>query len=420
MAQRRSALGRDRFPWARSDGGGPLKGVRVIDAGTMVAAPFSAVLLADFGADVIKIEHPRKGDGERKLEPIKGEGPEGVPLWWKVGARNKRCITLDLSKPAGAQVFRDLVATADIVAENYRPGTFEGWGLGYEELKSVNPNIILLRISGFGQSGPYRRRAGFGRIAEAMGGLTNLIGERDGPPMTPGVPLGDVVAGLTGAWATMLALYHRDACGGHGQVIDLALYESIFRLLEFDAIQYDQLGSVHTRDGNELSYVAPSSMFRTTDGYWITLAASNQDIFEDLCRAMGREDLLADPRFTDNPTRVKHRTYVNGIVGEWIAERTRDEVAQAFDPPGVPYSSIFDMRDVFENQQYLSREMLVRVPDDELGDAVVPNVVPKLSETPGSVKHLGPRLGQHNDEIYIGELGYSEERMRQLRTDGVV
>jgi len=387
----------------------------------MVAAPFSTVLLADFGADVIKLEHPKYGDGERKLEPIMSlESGEQVPLWWKVGARNKRCVSLDLSKPEGAAIFKDLVATADVVVENYRPGTFERWGLGYDELKKVNPRLILLRISGFGQTGPYRDRAGFGRVAEAMGGLTNVIGEENGPPMTPGYPMGDLITGLLGSWAVMVALYHRDARGGAGQVIDLGLYESVFRLLEFDPIQYDQLHSVHTRAGNQLSYVAPSSMFKTSDGKWVTLAASTQHIFEDLCRALGREDLITDPRFVDNPARVAHRETINGIVSDWIAERTRDEVAEILDSSGLPYSSVFDMEDIFHNDQYRAREMLVRVLDKQLGDAVVQNVVPKFSETPGAIKHLGPELGEHNEEIYVGELGYAPERLKDLREAGVI
>jgi formyl-CoA transferase len=378
-------------------------------------------LLADFGADVIKLEHPRFGDGERKLEPILKRDGEAIPLWWKNGARNKRCVTLDLSKPDGAAVFRDLVATADVVVENYRPGTFEKWGLGFEELQRINPRLIMLRISGFGQTGPLRERGGFGRVAEAMGGLTNLIGEPEpGPPMTPGIPMGDLLTGVLGSWATMVALYHRDARGGEGQVIDLGLYESVFRILEFDPIQYDQLQSVHTREGNQLSYVAPSNMFKTSDGRWLTLAASTQGIFEDLCRAMGREDLIADPRFLDNPARVTHRKEINGIVANWIAERTREEVAEVFDPRGIPYAPVYNMEDVFQHEQYLAREMLVRVRDPQLGDAVVQNVIPKFSETPGAVRHLGPTLGEHNEEIYCGELGYSKDRLRELRDAGVI
>ncbi len=421
---------RDRIPFAQPSANPPLAGLRVIDAGNMVAAPFATVLLADFGADVVKIEHPKLGDGERQLAPIKelASTKEKVPLWWKNGARNKRCVSLDLSKPEGAAVFKDLVASADVVVENFRPGTFERWGLSYEELRKVNPRIILLRISGFGQTGPYRDRGGFGRVAEAMGGLTNLIGEQDGAPMTPGVPLGDLITGLMGSWAIMIALYHRDARGGEGQVIDLGLYESVFRILEFDPIQFDQIeddpehpeARVHTRSGNQLSYVAPSSMFRTSDGKWLTLAASTQRIFEDLCRAIGREDLISDPHFADNPTRVLHREEINGIVADWIAERTRHEVGEILDARGLPYSLVFDMADVFRNEQYLARDMLVRVLDKQLGDAVVQNVVPKFSETPGAVRHLGPQIGEHNEEIYRGELSYSAERLKELRDAGVI
>ncbi|MEA2641658.1 MAG: hypothetical protein QOF51_3052 [Chloroflexota bacterium] len=417
---------RERIPVAQPSPKLPLAGLRIIDAGNMVAAPFATVLLADFGADVIKVEHPTMGDGERKLAPIKKQADTGesVPLWWKNGARNKRCVTLNLGKPEGAAVFKELVATADVVVENYRPGTFERWGIGYDDLKQVNPRIILLRISGFGQTGPYRERGGFGRVAEAMGGLTNLIGEKDGAPMTPGIPLGDLITGLVGSWATMVALYHRDALGGEGQEIDLGLYESVFRILEFDPIQYDQVDDpvrrVHTREGNQLSYVAPSDMFRTSDRKWLTLAASTQNIFEDLCRAIGQEELIADPRFADNPARVNHREEINGIVREWITRHTLAEVAEIFDPRGVPYALVFDMRDVFSNEQFLAREMLVRVLDKQLGDAVVQNVVPKFSKTPGAISHLGPKLGEHNDEVYGGLLGYSQERLQQLRDAGVI
>lgn len=405
-----------RFPLSQPKQKKPLQGVRVIDAGNMVAAPYSTVLLADFGADVIKIEHPKDGDGQRKLEPIK----DGIPLWWKTIARNKRCVTLNLSNPEGAAVFKDLVRPADVVAENYRPGTLERWGLGYDELKAVNSRIILLRISGFGQTGPHRDRPGFGRIAEAMSGLTNLIGEPEGPPMSPGYPLGDLVAGLFGAFAIMMALYHRDQRQGEGQVIDLALYESIFRLLDFDPIQYDQLQTLHTRTGTRVSYVAPSSMFRTREGKYITLAASTQSIWIRLCRAMDREDLISDPKFMENTARVKHSEEINGIVSDWIGQRSRQEVEICFNKYEVAYSPVYDMEDVFKDEQYLAREALVRVPDEELGEAVVQNVVPKFSKTPGSVDHLGPRKGQHNDEIYCGELGYSSDKIKRLQEAGVI
>ena len=406
----------ESFPFAKPSSNKPLTGVRVIDAGNMVAAPFATELLGDFGAEIIKIEHPVNGDGQRRLEPIK----DGIPLWWKVTGRNKRCVTLNLSKPEGAAVFKDLVRVNDVVVENYRPGTFERWGIGYEELKANNEEIIMLRISGFGQTGPYRDRPGFGRIAEAMSGLTNLIGEPDGPPLSPGYPLGDLIAGLFGAMSVMIALYHRDIRGGEGQVIDLALYEAVFRLLEFDPIQYDQLQEIHTRTGTQVSYVAPSSMYRTRDKKYITLAASTQSIWLRLCETMDRKDLIDNPKFVDNPARVENSDEINGIVADWILQRTRKDVEGAFNENSVAFSLVYDMEDVFNDAHYRAREALIRVLDPDLGEAVIQNVVPKFSATPGSVDHLGPGLGEHNEEIYRGLLGYSEEQLDQLREAGAI
>ena len=404
------------FPLTRKSENKPLKGVRVIDAGNMVAAPFATVLLADFGAEVIKIEHPRYGDGQRKLEPIM----DGIPLWWKVVSRNKRCITLDLGKPEGAEIFKQLVRKQDVIVENYRPGTFERWGIGYDILRTIEPKIIMLRISGFGQTGPYKNRAGFGRVAEAMSGLTNLIGEPDGPPMSPGYPLGDLIAGIFGALSVMIALYHRDLRGGEGQVIDLALYEAVFRFLDFDPIQYDQMKTVHMRTGNRVAYVAPSSMFKTKDGKYLTLAASTQNVWVRLAKAIDRGDLTTDPKFIDNSVRVVNSAEVNGIVGAWIEQHTRDEVIERFDKFEVAYSPVFDMEDVFRDVQYRARAAMVRVPDPDLGEAIVQNVVPKFSATPGSVDFLGAKMGAHNEEIYGTELGLSKERLKQLQDAGII
>jgi crotonobetainyl-CoA:carnitine CoA-transferase CaiB-like acyl-CoA transferase len=394
----------------------PLTGVRVIDAGNMVAAPFASVLLADLGAEVIKLEHPVHGDGQRKLEPV----VDGVPLWWKTIARNKRCITLDLGKPAGAEVFKDLVRNRDVVIENYRPGTLERWGIGYDVIKSIEPKAVLLRISGFGQTGPYKDRPGFGRVAEAMSGLTHLIGEADGPPMSPGYPLGDLIAGLFGAFSVMVALYKRDALAGSGQVIDLALYEAVFRLLDFDAIHYQQSGAVHTRSGNQVAYVAPSSTYRTSDGKYVTMAASNHNIWVRLCRAIGREDLVTDPRYVDNLARVSRSDEINGIVADWVGQRTRDEVVEQFERHEVAFSVIYDIQDIFSDPHYAARQALIRVLDPDLREAVVQNVVPRFSETPGSVDHLGHPMGAHNDEVYRGELGYSDERIAALQEAKVI
>ena len=405
------------IPFARKSDNKPLQGVRVIDAGNMVAAPFATVLLADFGAEVIKIEHPQYGDGQRKLEPIT---KDGIPLWWKSVARNKRCITLNLGKPEGAGIFKDLCRNCDVVVENYRPGVFEKWGLGYDVIAAIDPRIIMLRISGFGQTGPYRNRAGFGRVAEAMAGLTNLIGEADGPPMTPGYPLGDLIAGMIGAFSVMVALYNRDARGGKGQVIDLALFEAVFRLLDFDAIQFDQLNTIHMRSGNSASYVAPSSTFKTQDGKWLTLAASTQSVWLRLARAIDREDLITNPNFLENPQRLERADEVNGIVGQWIERHSFDQVVERFEQFEVAYSKIFDIKDIFDDVQYRAREALVRVRDPDLGAAVVQNVVPKFSDTPGSVDTLGAKMGAHNQEIYGGELGFSAEKLKRLKDEEII
>ncbi len=404
------------FTLTQKSGHKPLQGVRVIDAGNMVAAPFATVLLADFGADVIKIEHPKYGDGQRKLEPIMN----GIPLWWKAVSRNKRCITLDLGKPEGAELFKQIVKGQDVVVENYRPGTFEKWGIGPDVLRGIDPRIIMLRISGFGQTGPYKNRAGFGRVAEAMSGLTNLIGEPDGPPMSPGYPLGDLIAGIFGSLSIMMALYHRDLRGGQGQVIDLALFEAVFRFLDFDPIQYDQMKTVHMRTGNRVAYVAPSSMFKTKDGKYLTLAASTQNVWERLAEAIGRKDMITDPKFIDNPARVENSVECNGTVGTWIEQHTRDQVIEHFDKHGVAYSAVFDMEDAFRDLQYRAREAMVRVPDPDLGEAVVQNVVPKFSATPGSVDFLGRKLGEDNEAIYCGELGLSKEKLHELKAAAII
>ena len=406
-----------KFPLTSKSDKKPLEGLRVIDAGNMVAAPFATVLLADLGAEVIKLEHPENGDGQRKLEPITAKG---IPLWWKSISRNKKCITLNLGKPEGGKIFKELCRKADVVVENYRPGTFERWGIGQEVIESINPRIVMLRISGFGQTGPYRNRAGFGRVAEAMAGLTNLIGERDGPPMTPGYPLGDLIAGLFGAFSVMVALYNRDVLGGTGQAIDLALFESVFRLLDFDAIQYDQMKEIHMRSGNSAAYVAPSSTFQTKDAKWLTLAASTQSIWVRLAKAVDREDMITDPRYLENPQRLKHSDEVNGAVGAWIESHTLKQVIERFEEYEVAFSTIYDAKDIFNDAQYQAREALVRVPDPDLGVAIVQNVVPKFSKTPGSVDWLGAKMGTHNEEIFCDELGFSSEKFQQLKVSKII
>jgi len=394
----------------------PLKGVRIIDAGNLVAAPFAAVLMADLGADVIKIEHPKMGDGQRKLGPSK----DGIPLWWKTISRNKRCITLDLSDSKGAAVFKDLVRGADIIMENFRPGTMDRWGIGYEAIKAIEPKAIMLSISGFGQNGPYANRPGFGRIAEAMSGLTYLIGDADGPPMSPGYPLGDLISGLFGAFSAMVALHSRNQLNGKGQSIDLALYEALFRLMDFDPILYDQTSEIHKRSGNQVAYVAPSSTYKTLDGSYITMAASTNSAWLRLCEAMDRNDLPTNKKYITNQDRVALSNEINGIVAQWFAKHTRAKIIQCFDKHEVAYSVIFNIQDIFQDPQYAARDAMVRVPDDDLGAATVQNVVPKFSLTPGSVDFLGAHMGAHNNIIYAEELGYSESKINQLRKEGII
>jgi crotonobetainyl-CoA:carnitine CoA-transferase CaiB-like acyl-CoA transferase len=269
-------------------------------------------------------------------------------------------------------------------------------------------------------TGPYKDHPGFGRVAEAMSGLTHLIGEPDGPPMSPGYPLGDLVAGLFGAFSVMVALYKRDALAGPSQVIDLALYEALFRLMDFDAIQYARTGVVHGRCGNRVAYVAPSSTYRTSDGEYITMAASNNNIWVRLARAIGRDDLITDPRYIDNVARVRRSEEINGIVADWIGQRSRAEVARRFEEHQVAFSVIYDIADIFKDPHYAAREALVRVADPDLTTAVVQNVVPKFSETPGSVDFLGPAIGAHNDEVYLNELGYSPARIAALKRDNII
>jgi crotonobetainyl-CoA:carnitine CoA-transferase CaiB-like acyl-CoA transferase len=368
------------FPLTQKSENKPLKGVRVIDAGNMVAAPFATVLLADFGADVIKIEHPKYGDGQRKLEPIM----DGIPLWWKSVSRNKRCVTLDLGKPEGAEIFKQLIRNQDVIVENYRPGTFEKWGIGYDVIRAIDPKIILLRISGFGQTGPYKNRAGFSRVAEGDERSRNLIGEARRGADVAGLSTGRsdrrhirFAVGDDGALSPRPA--RRRGAGDRSRVVRGGVPFSRLR-----PDQYDQMKTIHMRTGNRVAYVAPSSMFKTKDGKYLTLAASTQSVWLRLAKAIDREELTTDPKFIDNPARVVNSAEINGIVGEWIERHRRDQVIERFDKFEVAYTSVFDMEDAFRDVQYRAREAMVRVPDPDLGEAIVQNVVPKFSAAPGS------------------------------------
>ncbi len=400
----------------RTDTQGPLKKLKVIDAGTMIAGPLAATHLADFGADVIKIEQPGVGDAMRHWAPMKDE----KSLWWKVIGRNKRLITLSLSHSDGQAIFRKLVADADIVIENYRPGTFERWGLGYSELAKINPKLIMVRVSGFGQTGPYSHRGGYGTIAECFSGAPSFTGFPDRPPTLPGFPLADSTAATFAAMAAMFAVYNRDQGGaGVGQEIDVSLYEPLFRLIEAQVIGFDQLGIVKQRQGNRLAEDSPRNTYETKDGRWIGISASSQRTFERLAEAMSMPELATDPRYKDNVTRCANADGLDEIVAGWFKTRTQVEVMEIFDKAHVVAGPVYDVSDIFADPHYKARDNIVSVPDVDFGSVRMQGVAPRFSVTPGAVRHSGGSIGSDNAQI-LNELGISEAEQQRLKSTNVI
>jgi crotonobetainyl-CoA:carnitine CoA-transferase CaiB-like acyl-CoA transferase len=395
----------------------PLEGVRVLDVATMLAAPFCACLLGDFGAEVIKVEMPGTGDPFRKFGTMTATGSS---LNWLNDDRNKKSITLDLRKPEGAEILKRLVADCDILVENFRPGTLERWGLGYDTLKAIKPDLILVRISAYGQDGPYRDRPGFARIAHAFSGLAYLAGEAGGPPVVPGsTSLADYISGLYGALGALLAYTARERFG-IGQTIDIALYEGIFRMLDELVPAYAKSGFVRERMGADTVNVVPHSHYQTRDEKWVALACSTDKMFERLARVMERPDLLAPDRFATMAQRVARRGEVNQLVAAWIGSLTRDEVMQRCLQGEVPIGPLNSVADIFADEQFNARKNLLTVDDPRMGEVVIPNVVPRLSQTPGQFNWLGPDLGEHNDEIYRERLGMKEDELQRLCEAGVI
>ncbi len=395
----------------------PLAGLRVLDLATFVAGPFSAAILAEFGADVIKIEQPGGGDPLRKFGT---PSPGGDGYCWLSEQRNKRSVTLDLRKPAGADIFKRLIEGADVLCENFRPGTLEKWRLGPAVLKAVNPRLVLLRISGYGQTGPYRDRPGFARIAHAFGGLSYLTGEPGGPPLTPGsTSLADYISGLYGALGIMLSLRARDD-SGRGQEIDIALYESIFRVLDEMAPLYAATGFVRPRLGLGTANVCPHGHFECGDGEWVAIACTSDKMWRRMAEVLGRPELGTDERYETAANRVANRDDVDGLVSAFTLSMPRDKLMQACVAGDVPTAPVYSIADIFDDPQYRARETLVTVEDEKAGEITVPNVLPRLSETPGRITHLGPSLGDAIQEIYGGELGFSEAELAELKRDGVI
>lgn len=395
----------------------PMEGVRVLDCATFVAAPFAASILSEFGAEVIKIENPRDGDPWRRY----GTPTErGDSLAWFSEARNKQSITLDLRTPEGADVFKQLVVQSDVVCENFRPGTLERWGLGWDVLSQINSKLVLLRVSGYGQTGPYRDRPGFARIAQAFGGLTHLAGLPDGPPVTPGsTSLADYMTGLYGAIGILLALRARDA-NGRGQVIDIGLYESIFRALDELAPAYARDGVVRDREGIGTRNACPHGHFPTGDGKWVAIACTSDRMFERLAEVIGQPELAVEDAYRASAQRLADREKVDGLVTAFTRSLTRDEVIARCEAGSVPCGPVNTIADIFEDPQFAARVNLVTLRDADVGDVVIPAVVPKLSDTPGSVNSLGPRLGDGNTDVFGRILGLSDERISELKAKRVI
>ena len=394
--------------------GGPLAGLKVLELGQLVAGPFAAKTLADFGADVVKVEPPVAGDPLRKWRLLK----DGTSVWWQVQSRNKRSLALDLKAPEGQDIVRRLAAEADVLVENFRPGALEQWGLGPDALLAANPRLVMLRISGYGQSGPYRDRPGFGVVAEAMGGMRHITGEPGRPPVRVGVSIGDTLASLHGVIGILLALHERGR-SGRGQVIDVALYEAVFNCMESLLPEYSAFGAVRGPSGSAMPGIAPTNAYLCADGGYALIAGNGDSIFRRLMATIGRPDLAADSALADNAGRVARVEELDAAIGAWAAERTVADVLAALDAAGVPAGRIYTVADIAADPHYRARGMLAEITLPDGTPLAVPGIVPKLSRTPGGQARLAPALGQDTDAV-LREVGLSEAQIAALRARGVV
>ena len=394
---------------------GPLADIKVLELGQLIAGPFCTRLLAEFGAQVIKIESPDGGDPLRQWRKLY----EGKSLWWLLQARNKQSVTINLKTTQGQEIVRRLAQDADIVVENFRPGTMEKWGLGYEDLSRENPGLVMVRLSGYGQTGPNRDKPGFGAIAEAMGGLRHVTGYPDRPPVRVGISLGDAVASLYGVIGALMALRNRDSNGGRGQVVDVALYEAVFSLMESLLPEYDVHGFVRERSGASLPGIAPSGTYTTRDSKYVVIGANGDSIFKRMMTAIGRDDLAHDPQLARNDGRALRGDELDEAIGAWCAAHDLEEVLAVLDAADVPSGKIFDVADIVNDLHYRARGMIEEAKLSDGKPFKIPGVVPKLSDTPGGTRWLGPDLGEHTQSV-LSALGYDEDRIQELRTKGVV
>jgi crotonobetainyl-CoA:carnitine CoA-transferase CaiB-like acyl-CoA transferase len=394
----------------------PLSGIRVLDAATLAAGPLVATWLGEFGAEVIKVEQPDGGDPLRQW----GAQKDGVGLMWKSLGRNKKSVTLDLRQEAGRELLRELARRCDVLVVNLRPSTLNRWELDHPRLQADNPGLVMLHVTGFGAGGPKSDRPGFGTLGEAMSGFAHITGHPDGPPTLPSFMLADGVAALTATYAVMMALYHRDVHGGGGQLIDISLIEPLARLIEQPVLTYDQLGTVAGRMGNRWDISAPRNTYRTKDGYWLAMSGSAPTIAMRALRAVGRADLTEDPRFAEAQQRLANAAEIDSVMAEWIGDRTLDTVMDVFEEAQVAAAPVYDAEQLLADPQLQARGVYTPHPDPDLGAMRIQGPVPRFSQTPGRVEHLGPALGEHNDEIYLDLLGLDADRYRRMQADGVI
>ncbi|RMG50895.1 MAG: CoA transferase [Acidobacteria bacterium] len=395
----------------------PLRGLRVLEMGQLLAGPFAGVILAAFGAEVIKIEPPKIGDPLRRWREVY----KGTALWWYILGRNKKCITLNLRHPRGQELARQLAKDVDIVLENFKPGTLEKWGLGYEDLRKLNPRVIMVRVSGWGQTGPYSSRPGYASVAEAMGGFRYVTGYPDRPPVRPNLSLGDTLAGLHAALGALMAVYHRDVKGtGRGQMVDVAIYEAVFNMMESLVPAYDKLGYVRERLGSKLSGIVPSNTYICKDGKYIVIGGNGDTIFKRLMTAIGREDLAQDPRLEHNDGRVEHEEMIDQAIEAWTKAHTYDEVFRTLESAGVPCGPIYSAAEILKDPHFNARGLFETVEILDGEKVKIPAILPFLSETPGRTEWVGPPLGAHNEEIYCRRLGLSQQELAALQEEGII
>ncbi|MDY0271842.1 MAG: CaiB/BaiF CoA-transferase family protein [Advenella sp.] len=393
----------------------PLDGVKVLELGQLIAGPFACKMLAEFGAEVIKIEPPETGDPLRKWRLLH----EGTSVWWASQSRNKQSVTLDLRQKEGQDVIRLLIKEVDVLVENFRPGTLEKWGLGWEELKAINPNLIMLRVSGYGQTGPYKDLPGFGVVGEAMGGLRHLSGEPGRPPVRVGISIGDSLSALHGVIGVLLALRHRDQNGGDGQVIDVALYESVFNMMESMVAEYSVFNEIRQPAGSSLPGITPSNAYRCADGKYALIAGNGDSIFKRLMTLIGRDDISNDPEFAHNDGRSRQAEYIDGVIGQWAAQHSLEDVLQALHESRIPAGKIYDVADIVNDPHYKEREMLLQGELEDGTPVILPGIVPKLSGTPGEVHRRAPTLGQDTASV-LSALGIDEQMQQQWREQGII